>query len=456
MTSVDNNLSRYARYPCTVCSRPFDRKDALARHMQVHDKSRPNPKTKRKACLSCSQSKIRCNGEQPTCSSCRKRNITCTFPEPRTLQSRISRALNHEGTLTESFRAFPQPSTVLPSVEHAPSSTDNSPFTENHSMKDSTGQGYPRDSPQARHQRLSTDMHLEMPAGLTPNMTFTSFDHLDFNSNLDWILEATSSDDLLWGSDNFDARGFPDGGTFQHHNMPASQRSVPPINHACELSSGSTKATTSQSQEPLAGLLIPQPQATRSYGDPWPLETPRPPQRHITLPALGSDRPQHIPTDRYYHIKPTTDETWYALQRCLRSPFDYSSLQSLSLEYFPSKEKLDHCIDLYFTHFQPTLAIIHLPTFDPGDDLVVTLAVICIGACYTEFDGLKAFSTTLSDLIRRLLVFLAEHDHRFVRTRSYLSTQLLQGVRKYSPQSSLRRPPPVPGILVLYHALIQY
>jgi hypothetical protein len=85
---------------------------------------------------------------------------------------------------------------------------------------------------------------------------------------------------------------------------------------------------------------------------------------------------------------------------------------------------------LYFAHFHPMLPVIHQPSFDPGRDLLVTLAVINIGACYTEFSDARSFSTALSDLIRRLLVFTAEQDRRFVRSAPYLTAQLLQGVRK--------------------------
>jgi hypothetical protein len=77
------------------------------------------------------------------------------------------------------------------------------------------------------------------------------------------------------------------------------------------------------------------------------------------------------------------------------------------------------------------VSIIHQPTFDPAKDLVVTIAVICIGACYTQLPGCRAFSIILSELNRRLLLFMAVHDHRFVRTQSYLVAQLLQGIRKF-------------------------
>src|SRR6202000_3578382 len=99
--------------------------------------------------------------------------------------------------------------------------------------------------------------------------------------------------------------------------------------------------------------------------------------------------------------------------------------QTLGLERFPSNETLDHCIDLYFAYFHPVLDVVHQPTFNPSKDLVVTLGMICIGACYAGQPGAKSFSIALSELIRKLLVFMAEQDRRFVRTASYFTAQLL-------------------------------
>lgn len=150
-------------------------------------------------------------------------------------------------------------------------------------------------------------------------------------------------------------------------------------------------------------------------------------QNHMSLPSLGSDTPEGNAFSRFYPIPSVTDSTWHELQKCVLLPFEHNTMQTLNLESFPSREKLDCCIDLYFAHFHSTLAIIYQPTFDPGKDPVVTLAVVSIGACYTNFAGAKSFSTALSELIRRLLLFMAEQDRRFVRTRSYLTAQLLQG-----------------------------
>jgi len=48
--------------------------------------------------------------------------------------------------------------------------------------------------------------------------------------------------------------------------------------------------------------------------------------------------------------------------------------------------------------------MVHHPTFDPEQDLVVTLCIITIGVKYTGFPGAQAFSKALSELTRRLVI----------------------------------------------------
>lgn len=48
--------------------------------------------------------------------------------------------------------------------------------------------------------------------------------------------------------------------------------------------------------------------------------------------------------------------------------------------------------------------MIHRPTFDPEEDLVVTLCLITIGVKYTGFRGAHLFSKACFQLIRRLII----------------------------------------------------
>jgi hypothetical protein len=254
---------------------------------------------------------------------------------------------------------------------------------------------------------------------------------MDFNSNLDWILKDVSREDFPSPADFFGFPGYSDVSLSQVPLMSAIQTALPSARHS---DAGEGDSHLTDPATALGGLLTPQPQETGHPGDPWPLDTPRPTQSHMVLPALGSEGgrgPDFGIFSRFFSVAPVNDRTWHALRKCLMLPFEHNSLQSLNLDQFPCKEKLDHCVDLYFAYFHPTLDIVHQPTFDPGKDLVLTLAMVSIGACYSELPGAKAFSIALCELIRRLLIFLAEQDRRFVRTGPYLTAQLLQGTHGY-------------------------
>ncbi|KAI8937388.1 hypothetical protein NX059_006592 [Plenodomus lindquistii] len=430
MPAFDPGSWRNARYHCSICQRPFDRKDTLSRHMQVHGKQRPPSKSKRKACVSCSQSKIRCNGQRPTCSSCQRRNLTCVFEETGTSRSRGSHSVAPNSTRLNTIPDVDASSLnallpEVPMVENWPMSPiDGTQPTDGDIHNDySDGQG----SGQNQSQR-----GLLSPSSITntaPNSDFllSCFDDMDFNFNLDWFMVENPSDDFLTGPGFKGPFTAPTLYNTQHPLMSAPQTAVADVSQAGD----NTPPDEAQgSTTILDGLLTPLPQTTSDYGDLWPLENPRPPPNRVLLPALKSDSSEAGRYDRFNSIMPINDRTWHALQKCIGLPFEHTCLQTLDIECFPSKEQLDHCIDLYFTHFDPSLPVIHKPTFDPGRDLLVTLAVINIGACYTGFSA-RSFSAVLSDLLRRLLLFTAEQDRRFVRSASYVTAQLLQNIHGY-------------------------
>ena len=311
-----------------------------------------------------------------------------------------------------------------------------SPLSGNQMIQGSSNGGHG-----AAYANVNNGQDVAIPPSIVADMTSTQpnnflfpiFDDTDFNSNLDWIVQEPNSDDFLSAPDFFGILGFHENESTETRFTSVTQPVVPSARQsdAGDNDRDLDQEGTNGSFPALGGLLTPQPQEAGNSGEPWPLETPRPPQNHRSLPVLGSDAEEPNAMPRFYSVKTINDRTWHALRKCIMLPFEHNSLQSLDLACFPSKDKLDHCLDLYFAYFNPMLAIVHQPTFDPGKDLVVTLAMISIGACYTNLSGAKAFSNALSELIHRLLVFMAEQDRRFVRTRSYLTAQLLQGTHGY-------------------------
>ncbi|OQU95621.1 Fungal specific transcription factor domain-containing protein [Cladophialophora immunda] len=155
----------------------------------------------------------------------------------------------------------------------------------------------------------------------------------------------------------------------------------------------------------------------------WPATQPK----HLTLLRLGPSKSSNS-LSSYIGLPSIGSRGASILQDILKAPFEQSIWPAASIPSFPAPQQLDHCIDLYFAHFDKWLPIIHQPSFDPAKEPVLTLVLIMIGACYTDFEGASAFSIALSEFIRRLLVFMAEHDPRFVRTEYYISAQLLNSI----------------------------
>ncbi|KAH8891122.1 hypothetical protein GQ53DRAFT_649314 [Thozetella sp. PMI_491] len=168
--------------------------------------------------------------------------------------------------------------------------------------------------------------------------------------------------------------------------------------------------------------------------DAWPAELRTVPAQLSSLPSLGSayGATQHL---GHFQLPLVSDTTLSILQDCLRIPLQGSPWPSVSFATFPKKEQLDHFIDLYFFHFDKFFPFIHRPTFDPAKDFVLTLAMSVIGACYSGYPSARSFATALSELTRRLLLFMAEYDPRFVRAESYISAQVLQSIHGFSSGS---------------------
>ncbi|KAH0839188.1 hypothetical protein FOPE_05317 [Fonsecaea pedrosoi] len=420
---------RDARYHCAICSRPFDRKDTLARHMRVHDKHRPAPKTRRKACLSCSQSKTRCNGERPSCASCARRSLTCVYGDLGQNQEKPSASRPRD----ESNATYDQQSDISRDLGDASGNDLLSPLSGHQAIERGTDEVSMVNLDSHNGTRYRSAESSIGPTGPSQSV-YATFDDMDFTSNLDWILKDANGEELLGPTDFF---GFPecsDGQLSQILSLSAAPTAMVSAKHSDvgdQNDDENVNGHDSDTSSALGGLLTPQPQEMGDSGDPWPLDTPRPTQSHMALPALGSDGQDFHAYARFFSVMPVSDRTWHALRKCLLLPFEHNSIQSLNLDHFPCREKLDHCIDLYFAYFHPTLDLIHQPTFDPGRDLVLTLAMISIGACYSDLPGAKAFSIVLSELVRRLLIFMAEQDRRFVRTGPYLTAQLLQGTHGY-------------------------
>lgn len=229
----------------------------------------------------------------------------------------------------------------------------------------------------------------------------------------------------------------------------------------------------SAESEELDDLPQPTPRDRCSPDDVWPMEWHAASNQRLTLPVLGLPlEDSDMSLGSFYQLPNIDDRSRTRLLNSIRLPLERVPWQTVSLTNFPSNEKLDHCLDMFFRHFDrvslnlaglhlttallrsltsslQTFTVIHRPTFDPAKFPVLTLSMASVGANYTRFDGAHVFSNSLSELVRRLLVFMvsqrchlnnitvflidcqAEHDPRFLRSDQYLAAKLFQSVQGY-------------------------
>jgi hypothetical protein len=265
-------------------------------------------------------------------------------------------------------------------------------------------------------------------------LLYPTFDDCDFTSNLDWIFDQDSIDGSFTGMyPNTLMEAFslqPDQGHLMS-DLTGTEATARSTTTGSGDSAYASNLGIDLHVDSMEGMINPKPRRTDGPNGPWPSDIPTPPQHEVCIPHLGALDTDHQIFRSFYPGNKIIPRTRDALMRCVSLPFKNSPYQILRLDNFPSEQKLERCIDLYFAHFHQSAPIIHQPTFDPAKDLMVTLAMICIGSGYSDFEQATRFAVCLSELTARLLSFMAQADRRFVRTPSYLIAQVLQSIHGY-------------------------
>ncbi|KAK5052691.1 hypothetical protein LTR84_002557 [Exophiala bonariae] len=251
---------------------------------------------------------------------------------------------------------------------------------------------------------LGTDIWRD-PSGAN---SYLFYNENAFDLNLDWIF-----------NNNFDAE-----------SELAGQRELCPQAQNAEQSEPTTDTRGRNLLHGTDTLILPVPDTVERYDPDDALVEHAAPLTTFILPDLVTcgeveDYSPFYLSQRFGNSTRALMESW------IRLPLKQSMWDAISLQAFPSKERLDQCIDLYFAQFDQHCPVVHRPTFDPAREPAVTLAMVTLGACFTSFSGAPAFSNALSELVRRLLIFMPEQDPRFVRTEYYVTAQLLQTVHGF-------------------------
>lgn len=99
-------------------------------------------------------------------------------------------------------------------------------------------------------------------------------------------------------------------------------------------------------------LGVPTPQNRCNPDDPWPMEWyAAPSDQSIVLPVLGGSGNSIPDGSSYCQMTPMTDAAVDSVQKTLQMAVERTPGSPIRLGNFPSKEKIDHCIDRYFAHY---------------------------------------------------------------------------------------------------------
>lgn len=291
--------------------------------------------------LMTSRSKIKCTGEQPACASCSRRQIECIYSSSTRTQRTVLSGSTTERSYTLNSRQprrREQPDNQLPYSE-APLGRDDLGFYFADPMYNAN------ESPTSivKYPSYMPAIHLSSEF---PTDSYYLLGGTDLNTNLDWLFDSASADGTL-ESENLDQLS-PSLG------WPESQSRQPKedIRQQNIMDEASSRETNN-----LSLAIVVQPESSCGPQDPWPMEWHaeylRPP---LDLPNLGASMAANaVPLASFFSQFNLQSSTIDQLAQFLRMPSQRSPWHAVELKHFPSKEKLELCIDNYFAHFHKVL-----------------------------------------------------------------------------------------------------
>ncbi|KAK4943153.1 hypothetical protein LTR10_017177 [Elasticomyces elasticus] len=76
--------------------------------------------------------------------------------------------------------------------------------------------------------------------------------------------------------------------------------------------------------------------------------------------------------------------------------------------HHPDMATLNHCLNLYFDHFQPTCPLVHQPSFGPSTHWLVVLAVAAIGSTFSKASHALDLREAFQEFLRRAVQRVAD------------------------------------------------
>lgn len=268
--------------------------------------------------VSCARSKIRCPGEHPSCSSCLQRNTACQYDEDVVLGRRNS---GSDTPLSHTMQSF---STTVPPPPGG--IVDEGNIAESQDGA-----------------RSSTSYVL--PSAFSDLYNSDPFSGLDIHSLLDWTSAENGDDSNSW---NWFGLGSQ---SIIRPPISGADDSSLHVPHLIQTQSQSVENVVSQeNNSPLEHLEVPESNCNGDSEERYPMLWPATCVQPLTLPALGKSNSSDV-LSSYFSLPRLGIHGTSALKDILKVPFEQLVWPLVSIPSFPSSEKLDYCIDLYFAHF---------------------------------------------------------------------------------------------------------
>ncbi|KUJ16637.1 uncharacterized protein LY89DRAFT_586564 [Mollisia scopiformis] len=404
------NLSRHLKthdaspsHCCSKCGKGFTRSDLLRRHQAGHERW-DNQDSKRRQ-TSGKKRKVDVQGSMTSESA---GNSSWTNS---TESSGMSRPYGSAYRAVRDAFAIQRP--MANSAISSPGFTDPNPQTYQ-AMQESHYESILNSDPE--HHDMFPQVHTNMPVRPHPLDTFSN----DFSSFL--LPPEVNQFSQEWFSYDFYSAMQEVGnewgglGVLLDPNMltPGHEYSNVDTSNYQELDAEGSKSKES-SQGRISRVSSPPNEASEE--DKWPFQW-NPNSRQI-LKA----QPIHIPNDHplfqnHYSRYDITEATLLRLQYFLQPPagreFHKSQKGSFVL---PSLPIINVFIRLFFENFSPHMPVLHHPTVNTNADLPPPLlaAIVIIGAIYSNVKHTRRFSIVLLDIIRWHLRIAIECDNSLMR-----------------------------------------
>jgi hypothetical protein len=276
------------------------------------------------------RSKIRCLAEHPSCSSCRKRHAKCVYAAS---SSRTTRSSLHHVTRNNQisshatggeFDGYSPAVEGLNETDHSPADGDEARFDENPALPiESNVFG-----------ESNTSVRDDSTALMGMDIFSLMSEEADMQSNLSWIFDDFP--DILFPS-------LPITSNFLSAPLPGQTLEV-----YSPLVTVPVSINTREKQPPDLPMLDAQELCTAI--DAMPVGGHTNSTSRLVLPQLG-DLDEQLPPASYFVVTSITPALRNKLLDSIRIPLEQGPWQAVSLTNFPSCQKLAHCIDLYFIHF---------------------------------------------------------------------------------------------------------